>query len=748
MKKLQKIISSFILLILAFSNVGVVPTHAAAGDTTRVSVASDGSQANGDAQNVPSISADGRYVAFDSFASNLVNGDTNNFSDIFVHDRTTSTTARVSVSSNGTQTDNQSYAPSISADGHYVAFFSAASNLISGDTNNTLDIFVHDRLTGTTTRASVASDGTQSNDYSYSPSISADGRYVAFFSAASNLVSGDTNNVSDIFVHDRNTGATTRVSVASDGTQANSGSALSTSISADGRYVVFASDANNLVSGDTNGQWDIFVHDRVTSVTTRVSVDSNGTQSNAAPGFFSVSADGRYVAFDSFASNLVSGDTNFTRDIFVHDRTTSTTTRVSVASDGTQANGLSYFPSISADGRFVAFSSYASNLVNGDTNNQPDVFMHDRITGTTTRVSVASDGTESNGGPPGLYSSISADGRYAAFDSDASNLVSGDTNNAHDIFVHELDITAPTVTGTNLTATYTGTGPGNFTITFSKNVDDPAGNTGTDDVTNTANYLLVNKGANGTANTASCLGGVGTDDTKVAVNSVSYDNATFTATVTLASALPVGSYRLFVCGTTSIVDAVGIPLNGGTSDYTFDFVVNAAPTVLPATGFPQGRVTNLPEQPASRAYAGTDLVLEIPSLNQKMAIVGVPQTEKSWDITWLGNNAGWLEGSAFPTWSGNTVLTGHVWDSFNRPGPFVELKNLEYGDQILIHAFGLIYTYEVRESKTYWSKTAASKVFQHEELDWVTLITCETYNPLNGDYFFRRAVRAVLVSVK
>ena len=309
------------------------------------------------------------------------------------------------------------------------------------------------------------------------------------------------------------------------------------------------------------------------------------------------------------------------------------------------------------------------------------------------------------------------------------------------------DTTAPTVSSIDLIASYTGTGPGNFTVTFSEDVSVTGGTTGADSATNPDNYLLINKGTNGIADTASCAGGVATDDTKVTINSVSYDNTTFTSTVTLASTLPAGSYRLFVCGTTSIEDAGSNPLNGG-SDYTFDFAVNAAPTALPATGFPMGRVTSLPQQPASKAYTSTDLVLEIPSLNQKMTIVGVPQTETSWDVTWLGNSAGWLNGSAFPTWQGNTVLTGHVWDSFNQPGPFAELKNLKYGDQVLIHAYGQTYTYEVRESKTYWAKTAVSKVFQHEELDWVTLMTCETYNPFNGDYFFRRAVRAVLVSVK
>lgn len=188
--------------------------------------------------------------------------------------------------------------------------------------------------------------------------------------------------------------------------------------------------------------------------------------------------------------------------------------------------------------------------------------------------------------------------------------------------------------------------------------------------------------------------------------------------------------------------------SGTTTHVVAGAVQTSAPTLLPNTGFRHGQVTVLPEQPASKAYASTDLVLEIPSLNQKMVIVGVPQTETSWDVSWLGNSAGWLAGSAFPTWDGNTVLTGHVWDALNQPGPFANLKNLKYGDQILIHAFGQTYTYEVRESKAVWATTAVSKVFQHEELDWVTLVTCETYNPLNSDYFFRRVVRAVLVSVK
>jgi len=342
---------------------------------------------------------------------------------------------RVSVATDGTQGNTYSDSPSISADGRYVAFYSDASNLVSGDTNDTRDIFVKDLQTGTTQRISVASDGTQGNNSSLYPSISADGRYVAFESEATNLVSGDTNDTGDIFVKDLQTGTTSRISVASDGTQGNN-SSLYPSISADGHYVAFWSGASNLVSGDTNDTGDIFVKDLQTGTTQRISVASDGTQGNNSSLYPSISADGRYVAFDSSASNLVSGDTNNSTDIFVKDLQTGTTSRISVASDGTQGNNSSLYPSISADGRYVAFESSASNLVSGDTNVVPDIFVKDLQTGTIKRISVASDGTQGNnysGGP-----SISADGGYVAFYSLASNLVSGDTNNSTDIFVYAL----------------------------------------------------------------------------------------------------------------------------------------------------------------------------------------------------------------------------------------------------------------------------------------------------------------------
>jgi hypothetical protein len=394
-----------------------------------VSVASDGTQVNADSDIVSSqsISADGRFIVFESVASNLVSDDTNDTQDIFVYDRQSGTTSRVSVASDGTQTGNPSFQPAISGNGRFIVFGSVAGNLVSGDTNAFNDIFVHDRQTSTTTRVSVASDGTQANNDSSGPAISEDGRFVAFQSMANNLVSGDTNNERDIFVHDRQTSTTTRVSVASDGTQGDE-RFFQPAISGDGRFVVFESDASNLVSNDTNNETDLFVHDRQTGTTTLVSIASDGTQGNSRSFDPAISADGRFIVFNSIATNLVSGDTNSVQDVFVHDRQTGTTTRIE--------SETSRQPSISRDGRFVAFDSLSSSLVSGDTNSVRDVFVHDRQTNTTRRASVSSNDTQGNG--DSSFAVLSADGSTVAFISTADNLVSSDTNGTQDIFVREL----------------------------------------------------------------------------------------------------------------------------------------------------------------------------------------------------------------------------------------------------------------------------------------------------------------------
>jgi archaellum component FlaF (FlaF/FlaG flagellin family) len=417
---------------------GAVPALQA-GETTRVSVNSAGDQGNGNSS-APSISVhgNGRYVAFYSGASNLVPGDGNGVDDCFVHDRQTGQTTRVSVNSAGAEGNGNSFvsssSSSISANGRYVAFASLASNLVPGDENETADCFVHDRQTGQTTRVSVNSVGVEGNSISTFPLISANGRYVAFTSLASNLVPGDRNDDYDCFVHDRRTGLTTRMSVDSAGAEGNSISSAA-SLSATGRYVAFQSSASNLVPGDGNGAVDGFVHDRKTGLTTRVTVNSAGAEGNGHSYPNSISANGRYVTFASFASNLVPGDGNGQADVFVHDRQTGLTTRVSVDSAGGEGNGFSFASSISANGRYVAFSSEASNLVPGDGNGVFDCFVHDRQTALTTRVSVDSAGAEGNG--DSFTSSISVNGRYVTFQSDASNLVPGDGNGATDCFVHD-----------------------------------------------------------------------------------------------------------------------------------------------------------------------------------------------------------------------------------------------------------------------------------------------------------------------
>ena len=333
-----------------------------------------------------------------SLATNLVDNDTNNRGDIFLRDRQSGTTERVSVASDGQQGDLQSFSPAASADDRYVVFASLASNLVAGDTNSEPDIFVHDVQTRFTTRVSVGPGGAEADGGSYAPTVSADGRYVAFWSFATNLVAGDTNGWPDVFVHDRQTGSTTRVSVPTAGGEANRPS-FDPSISGDGRYVAYVSLASNLVAGDTNGVSDIFVYDRQTGSAQRVSVGPAGEEGDRDSALCVVSADGRHVAFVSFASNLVPGDTNEMPDVFVRDLEAGATKRVSVPTGGLQADGAvdflsdswSFFPngsavtipffptkpSVSADGGSVAFASHSSDLVTGDTNQVADAFVHD-----------------------------------------------------------------------------------------------------------------------------------------------------------------------------------------------------------------------------------------------------------------------------------------------------------------------------------------------------------------------------------
>ncbi len=420
------------------ASASLLPT-AAKAQTVLVSANTTGGVGNAESRG-SALSTDGRWVALTSNATDLVAGDTNSTRDVFLRDRLTGTTTRVSVNSAGAQANNLSGHVSLSADGQFIAFMSLATNLVTGDTNNSADIFVHDRQTAQTTRVSISSSGVQSNADSEHPCISADGRFVAFTSQAGNLVTGDTNGFKDIFVHDRQTGTTSRVSVSSSGVQANSNSAWSC-ISADGGKIAFESGATNLLGGggDTNGVADVFLHDRNTGQTTRVSVATGGTEGNDRSGFASITADGGRVAFMSFASNLIAADTNGNPDAFVHSVASGSTERVSLTAAGGQATfGTSSLdgPSISAGGAYVAFTSYSSDIVPGDTNSSADIFVRDLATSQTTRQNVDSSGNQSNFSTC-QWPKLSSSGRYLAFESTASNLVAGDTNAAYDVFLRD-----------------------------------------------------------------------------------------------------------------------------------------------------------------------------------------------------------------------------------------------------------------------------------------------------------------------
>ncbi len=302
--------------IAALALVIVAPAAGAAGaKTNRVSIKTGGGQVNGGSSDA-SISANGRYVAFGSAASNLVGDDTNSASDIFVHDRVTKKTKRVSIKSAGGQANGNSYDPSISATGRFVAFRSDASNLVGKDSNDRFDIFVRDRGTAKTRRVNVKNTGGQAiGGGTFHPFISANGRFVAFTSSASNLIGNDKSNSEDVFVHDRETNKTRLVSKRTGGAQGD-GSSHESSVSANGRHAAFASDASTLVRNDTNNEPDVFVHDRWTKKTRRVSVRNGGGQGSGSSEDPALSGDGRFVAFESEAP-LVTFDTNGAWEIYI-----------------------------------------------------------------------------------------------------------------------------------------------------------------------------------------------------------------------------------------------------------------------------------------------------------------------------------------------------------------------------------------------------------------------------------------------
>jgi LPXTG-site transpeptidase (sortase) family protein len=314
-------------------------------------------------------------------------------------------------------------------------------------------------------------------------------------------------------------------------------------------------------------------------------------------------------------------------------------------------------------------------------------------------------------------------------------------------------------------------------VTFSEDMDDT---TAGDEVTNVDNYLLLSEGSVAGFQTTSCTmaktgAGIDPGDTQITINSVTYNNTTYTATLNLASALPNGIYRLYACGTATLRDLAGNALAGdGTNagtDFTRNFQVQlaaggggsgtaggtgggeggagrrgASPVQIPTTGFAPGRITDLSGLPVTRYHAANGVSLEIPVLKLELPIVGVPMANRTWDVNWLLQQAGWLEGTAFPGRSGNSVLTSHVTLSYGQPGPFANLHKLELGDLVFVHRYGELLIYQVKSIKKV--RDTDPSVLQHEEKSWLTLVTCADYDEQAGAYSKRLVVKAVLLQTQ
>ncbi|MBI1850271.1 MAG: PD40 domain-containing protein [Planctomycetes bacterium] len=411
-----------------------------------VSATENGVVSNGWSGFGVSMSPDGRYVAFDSYATNLAPQGGNGYWQVLIHDRETGELELVSQTSGGDLAIRSATQPSVSADGRFVAFIAEASNFDSFPQGG---IFVRDRVARTTSRAILSSAGGLPNGGCFDPALSADGRFLAFTTTATNLAGGGSSGPK-VFVLDRATGVTSNVSVNSSG-QAADADCFSPRISSDGRYVAFESYATNLYTSASNANPYYFRHDRASGMTARVVASASGgdVQNAFGYGLPSISADGRFVAFSSFGATLVPDDTNGQEDVFVRDMDAGVTVRASVDSAGVQGNLDSFHAVISADGRFVVFDSYATNLVPGGTNGSRQVIVHDLASGATRLASTGASGTAGNRSsgqyqrdssgnmrfPPNT--AISREGRRIAFASEATNLVPGEFNNVQDVFVRE-----------------------------------------------------------------------------------------------------------------------------------------------------------------------------------------------------------------------------------------------------------------------------------------------------------------------
>ncbi len=398
-----------------------------------ISVSSNEEQGNAASGNndLPSaVSDDGRFVMFISGATNLAPGDTGNDLDAFVRDRQAGTTERVSVSNTGAEANSQTQEADMSGDGRYVIFLSGDNTLVPNDNNPGQDIFIRDRQAGTTQLALPGIGGTAEFGFSVDRiAISGNGRYIAFHTFGA-LSPEDEVGVRDIYVYDREAGTVDFISDNNSSTAR--GHSFNPSISDDGRYVAYHSMADDLVAGDTNERMDVFVFDRQTRQTERVSLTQGGAQTNNDSLEASISNDGRFVSYSSEATNIAPQDTDANQDIYVYDRQNDTTQLVSLRSDETRpapnsAGSASRDSRISGNGRYVTFQSDLP-LDSGDINILTDIYVRDLTTGTTEWVS-------RSGGGYNYAPAISNDGRYVAFSSTSDRMSSNDSNDRADIFL-------------------------------------------------------------------------------------------------------------------------------------------------------------------------------------------------------------------------------------------------------------------------------------------------------------------------
>ena len=491
---------------------------------TRISTDSLGGEANG-ASYFADYSADGTKIVFSSDATNLVAGDTNGVTDIYVKDLITGVVTRVTPTG-AAQSNGASYAASFSGDGNTVVYSSEATNLVAGDTNGAYDIFATNLTTGVTTRVSTATGGTQADGPlfgTYGSDVSYDGTQVIFTSFSANLVAGDTNASADVFLKDLNTGVTTLVS--SNGTLGSRDSGLgfasALAFTADSSKFVFSSDATNLVAGDTNGCGDIFEKDLVSGNLTLISTNVSGVAGNGYSYNPSISADGTKLVFESGSTNLVAGSAPFTNAVFVKDLTTGEVTLVTSQNTGYPKVTYFFNPVISADGTKVAFQT-PETLTANDHNNGFDIYVMDIATGVKTLVTINDAGVQNADvirGGSGFDVRFSPDGNALLFHNHTNNLVTGDTNDATDLFVKDITPASGIDTVQSSVSYALGANLENLILTGVADL------TGTGNVLN--NVLTGNSGKNtlsGASGNDTLIGGVGSDVYYVGTSDVIVEN--------------------------------------------------------------------------------------------------------------------------------------------------------------------------------------------------------------------------------